>query len=79
MREQFEATLTGSDSPVDGIVTQLENYGPDEAYQFRSIDGTLHLVIAKNAEGHWERVDGTTPYLSGWTDELARQIVILQK
>ncbi|HVS91642.1 MAG TPA: hypothetical protein VHE59_06400 [Mucilaginibacter sp.] len=74
MEEQFEATLTGSDSPIDGIVACIHyaNYGM--AYDFKSIDGTLHLVIGRDKQGHWVRIDGTEPYLSAWVDELAEQI-----
>jgi hypothetical protein len=74
MEEQFEAILTGSDNPVDGIVTTINYAGYGTAYEFKSIDGTLHLVIAKNEHGHWERVDGTEPYFSGWVDELLEQV-----
>ncbi|MBS1528607.1 MAG: hypothetical protein JST19_23375 [Bacteroidetes bacterium] len=74
MEKQFEAKLTGSDSLIDGIVTPIHyaNYGL--AYDFRSIDGTLHLLIGKDKHGHWVRIDGTEPYFSGWVDELAEQI-----
>ena len=70
MEQQFDAVLTGSDSDVNGIVTVL-NSG---AYEFNSLDGSLQLVIAKNASNNWERVAGTEPYFSGWTGELAEQI-----
>jgi hypothetical protein len=79
MREQFETTLTGSDSPIDGIVTPITQNGSGEAYEFKSLDDSLHLIIAKDDNGKWKRVDGTVPYLSGWTDELVKQIVVLQK
>jgi hypothetical protein len=74
MEDQFEATLTGSDSPIDGIVARVNyaNYGV--AYDFKSIDGTLHLLIGRDKHGHWTRIDGTEPYLSGWIDELADQV-----
>ncbi|HEY4194255.1 MAG TPA: hypothetical protein VGM63_01880 [Mucilaginibacter sp.] len=76
MKEQFEAVLTGSDGPVDGIVTPLNLSGYTIAYEFKSIDGgSLHLVIGLHS-GKWQRIDGTEPYLSGWTDELAEQIAI---
>jgi hypothetical protein len=71
--EQFNATLTGSDSPIEGIVSQI-TYDGNHAWEFRSLDETLHLVIARNTRGKWTRVDGTEPYLSGWVDELAEQI-----
>jgi hypothetical protein len=69
MEQQFEAVLTGTDTPVNGIVTQ--NNG---AYEFNSLDESLQLTIARNEQGHWERVAGSEPYLSGWVDELAEQI-----
>ncbi|WP_345213000.1 hypothetical protein [Mucilaginibacter gynuensis] len=70
----FEATLTGSDSQIDGMVQQTvyDGYGP--AYEFKSVDNTLHLIIAKDDDGRWVRVAGTEPYFSGWVDELAEQI-----
>ena len=76
MKEQFEATLTGTDGPVDGVVNpvNLKNY--PQAYEFKSLDGTLHLVIATDNKGRWQRIDGTEPYLSGWVDELAEQVAV---
>jgi hypothetical protein len=72
MKKQFETTLTGPDSPVDGIVSQVNDDG--SAWEFNSIDGSLDLVIAKDEDGNWERIDGTDPYLSSWVDELAEKI-----
>jgi hypothetical protein len=74
MEQQFDAILTGSDSPVEGIVTQSNSDNFGQCWDFKSIDGTLHLVIAKDEKGRWTRVAGTEPYLSGWVDELAEQI-----
>jgi hypothetical protein len=74
MEQQFEAILTGSDSQIDGIVNVINHSGYNEAYEFNSIDGSLHLVIAKDAEGHWIRLAGTEPYFAGWVDELVEQI-----
>jgi hypothetical protein len=74
MEQQFDAILTGSDSPVEGIATQIEIGGYSEAWEFNSIDETLHLVIARDTNGRWMRVEGSEPYLSGWTGELAEQI-----
>ncbi|RVU00605.1 hypothetical protein EOD41_11425 [Mucilaginibacter limnophilus] len=76
MAELFDATLTGSDSTIDGTVqlNNVDGFGP--AYEFTSIDNTLHLIIAKDAEGNWMRVAGTEPYFTGWVDELAEQITI---
>jgi hypothetical protein len=76
MKEQFDAILTGSDSPIDGITTRIDLNGYAQAYEFKSIDGTLHLVIAMDDKGKWNRIDGTEPYFSGWVDELAEQIAI---
>ena len=70
MEQQFEAVLTGSDTPVNGIVTQTNN----GVYEFNALDESLQLVIAKDAEGQWTRVSGSEPYFSGWVDELAEQI-----
>ncbi|MCC8408085.1 hypothetical protein LJ707_04035 [Mucilaginibacter sp. UR6-1] len=74
MNEQTEAVLTGSDGPIDGIVSVIAQEGYGEGYIFRSIDGTLELIIARNERGYWERVAGSEPYFSGWVDELAEQI-----
>jgi hypothetical protein len=78
MEEQFEATLTGSDSIIDGIVTPVMYAMYGCAYDFQSLDGTLHLVIGKDKRGRWERIDGTEPYFSGWVDELAEQVLKMQ-
>ena len=59
---------------IDGIVTPINYAGYGKAYEFMSIDGTLHLVIAKDKNGKWQRVDGTEPYFSGWIDELLEQV-----
>jgi hypothetical protein len=70
MEQQFEAVLTGSDTPVNGIVTQKS----DGIYEFSALDESLQLTIARNEHGHWERIAGSEPYFSGWVDELAEQI-----
>ncbi len=67
---EFNAMLTGSDGPVNGVVRLL----PNGAYQFISIDDTLHITIARDEDGHWKRIGGTDPYFSGWVDELVEQI-----
>ena len=74
MKQQFEAILTGSDSPVDGVVNQIDFDGYSNAYEFESIDNSLHLIIVKD-DGKWIRLAGTEPYLGSWVEELARQIV----
>jgi hypothetical protein len=76
MKEQFDATLTGSDSPVEGLVTPIDMEGYLQAYEFKSIDASLHLIIAIDNKGKWHRVSGTEPYLSVWIDELVEQIAI---
>jgi hypothetical protein len=70
MEQQFEAVLTGSDTAVNGIVTQT-NTG---VYEFNALDESLQLVITKDADGQWTRISGSEPYFSGWVDELAEQI-----
>lgn len=75
MEQQFEATLTSPDTSIDGIVTKIQYTGFTNAYDFKSIDGDVHLVIAKDEDGNWLRVAGTDPYLSGWVDELAQQVI----
>lgn len=67
---EFNATLTGSDGKVNGMVKHL----PNGVYRFTSIDESLLLVIAKDAGGEWQRIDGTEPYFSSWVDELVEQI-----
>lgn len=74
MNEETEAILTGSDGPIEGIVSPIAQADGGEGYVFRSIDGTLELIIARNEDGRWERVAGSEPYFSGWVDELAEQI-----
>ena len=74
MKPSFNATLTGSDSAITGIASQTSSFGSNDTWQFNSIDDSLHLVIAKDEDGNWQRITGTEPYLSGWTDELAEQI-----
>jgi hypothetical protein len=75
MEQQFDATLTGTDSIIEGTAQQVINPGYANGYEFKSIDETLHLVIAKDEDGEWIRIDGTEPYLSSWIDELAEQAV----
>jgi len=75
MKQQFEAVLTGSDTPVDGVVSKINFDGYVNAYEFESIDNNLHLIIAKDDEGNWVRLAGTEPYLQVWVDELVKQIV----
>jgi hypothetical protein len=73
MKIPIDVTLTGSDSPVEGIATPV-TYQGSAAYEFLSTDETLHLVIARDTDGQWIRVAGTDPYFSGWVDELAEQV-----
>ena len=74
--DAFETTLTGSDALIDGIVTPVGNQDTEnpEAFQFISLDDSLHLTIARDEHGHWMRTDGTDPYFPGWVDELADKI-----
>ncbi|MDB5029684.1 hypothetical protein [Mucilaginibacter sp.] len=74
MEQQFEATLTGTDGPVSGIIKHITHGGHKKAYQFKSLDDTLYLTIAPDARGGWQKIDGTDPYLFGWVDEMAEQI-----
>lgn len=67
---EFNATLTGSDGEVSGTV----KHTPNGVYRFTSIDESLVLVIAKDTEGQWQRVDGTEPYFPSWIEELVQQI-----
>ncbi|MFD0749715.1 hypothetical protein ACFQZS_06155 [Mucilaginibacter calamicampi] len=67
---EFNATLTGSDGQVSGVVKHM----PNGVYRFTSIDESLILVIAKDAEAQWQRIDGTEPYFASWVEELAAQI-----
>jgi len=73
MENEFDVILTGSDGPVEGIAKRLDHSAYDEAYEFISVDETVHLLIAKE-HGNWIRVAGTEPYFSGWADELVDQI-----
>jgi len=75
MKQQFAATLTGSDFPVDGTVQKINFDGYPDAYEFESIDNNLHLIIAKDEDGNWMRLAGTEPFLTSWIDELAQQVV----
>jgi hypothetical protein len=74
MEQQIEITLTGTDSEIDGILQPITYGNFPKAYEFKSIDGTLHLIIAKDNDGEWIRLTGTEPYLSSWIDELAEKV-----
>lgn len=78
MKTPIDATLTGSDGPVEGIATPIAHSGYKDAYEFLSTDETLHLIIAQDTTGQWHRMGGTDPYFSGWTDELAEQISVVK-
>ena len=78
MKTPIDVTLTGSDSPIEGIATPVTYAGKD-AYEFLSTDETLHLVIARDDEGEWHRVAGTDPYFSGWVNELAEQVSAIKQ
>ncbi|WPU91955.1 hypothetical protein SNE25_21795 [Mucilaginibacter sabulilitoris] len=74
MEELLNAKLTGTDSAIDGTIQAITYPNFNNAYEFKSTDGTLHLIIAKEADGQWIRLTGTEPYLSSWIDELAEQV-----
>lgn len=74
MKAPIDVTLTGSDTPVEGIAKHIGYDGYSEAYEFKSTDNTLHLIIAKGNDGKWQRVAGTEPYFSGWINELLEQV-----
>lgn len=72
MKKEFETSVTGPDGPVYGIVSCVN--ADEYVYEFKSIDGSLDLVIQKDEDGTWWRIDGNEPYLSSWIDELGEQI-----
>ncbi len=74
MEQQFDAVLTGSDSPVEGIATMINYPGYNRAYEFSAIDGTIEMIIVQEPSGQWHRVSGSEPYFAGWVDELVEQI-----
>jgi len=78
MKTSINVTLTGSDSPIEGIATPL-TYDGKNAYEFLSTDETLHLVIASDDQGEWHRVAGTDPYFPGWVDELVEQVSVIKR
>ncbi|QQL51124.1 hypothetical protein [Mucilaginibacter ginkgonis] len=75
METGYDVVLTGSDGPVEGVAKTIAATGYAEAYEFKSVDDTIHLIIAKDND-QWIRVGGTDPYFTGWADELAEQILI---
>ncbi|MDB5158181.1 MAG: hypothetical protein JWR50_2888 [Mucilaginibacter sp.] len=75
MEPQFSATLTGTDGPISGIIKHITYGSFKRAYQFDAIDDTLHLVIAPDENGNWQKIAGTEPYLFGWVDEMVEQIM----
>jgi hypothetical protein len=77
MEQQFEATLTGTEGPVSGTIKHVTYGAFKNAYRFDSIDDTLHLVITMDDHGNWQKIAGTEPYLFGWVNEMAEQIVKL--
>lgn len=77
--EAFETTLTGSDGTIDGIATPVKNSSFKQVYEFISLDDSLHLTIAQDADGKWIRIAGTQPYFPGWVDQLAEQVLVENK
>ncbi len=74
MKQSFEVKLTGTDTKVDGIVSKINYEGFENAWEFKSLDHEVHLIIAKDDDGNWVQLAGTEPFLSGWVDELGQQI-----
>ena len=72
MNRQFETKLSSPQGLIDGVVTRKNEDGT--AWEFKSIDGDMHLVISRDEEGEWQRIGGTEPYLSSWIDELAAKV-----
>lgn len=72
--EIFETNLAGTDGLIDGMVSTTTHPESGQHYTFSSIDGSLEMEIYKDEHGHWKRISGTDPYLSGWIDELGDQI-----
>ncbi len=72
MSEQFETILSSPEGRIVGIASPGNDDG--SAWRFESIDGNIQLIIAKNDDGEWERVGGSEPYFSSWTEELAEKI-----
>ncbi|MCJ8211149.1 hypothetical protein MUY27_15625 [Mucilaginibacter sp. RS28] len=73
MEQEFDVILTGTDGPIEGIARKVTLSDGTPAYNFESIDETVHLVVAKH-DGEWIRVGGTDPYLIGWADELVEKV-----
>jgi len=73
MTASFETKLSSPDGSIDGIVYKMNNNGA--AWEFKSIDGTVYLTIARDSDGNWMRTGGTEPYLSSWTEELVKKVV----
>ncbi|MGI4728691.1 MAG: hypothetical protein ACRYGB_08980 [Janthinobacterium lividum] len=72
--EIFETNLAGTDGLIDGLVSTASHPDFGRQYTFSSIDGSLVMDIFKDETGHWKRIGGTDPYLSGWVEELGDQI-----
>lgn len=73
MRTSFETKLDSPEGAIDGIVQRVNNDG--SVWEFKSIDGYIHIVLGRDENGAWMRVGGTTPYQSSWTEELAEKII----
>ena len=74
MKQIFEAFLSGTENKVDGIARPVSVAGYTTPYDFKSIDGRLHILIGKDESENWVRIGGTEPYFSSWVNELAQQI-----
>jgi len=78
MENAFDVKLTGSDTVVEGVARAIGYPGYSQAYEFNAIDESIHLIVGRNAHGHWERIAGTTPYFSSWVEELVEQVSVLK-
>ena len=72
MRTSFETKLESAEGVVDGMVQQVNDDGT--VWEFKSIDGNVHIVVGRDDLNNWLRIDGTKPYLSSWTEELVNKI-----
>lgn len=72
MKEQFETTLSSPDEAVDGIARPVSNDG--RAWEFKSIDGSVHLIISRDENDDWRRISGSEPFLTSWVEELGQKI-----
>ena len=60
-----------STNVIQAVIQALQA-GADGALPMVAVSDTLRR---QDEKGHWHRIAGTEPYLTGWTDELAEQVV----